>query len=114
MGDLDQNQPIVANETGGKQHFRPYRMQAIPPKAIMEVGKVRWEAVNVHGYDDDNYKDIPCDEHLGRALTHIYAYLSGDRSNDHLSHASCRLLMALELFLEQQEATSEGEDYGDD
>lgn len=99
---LSSDQPITENERGGRQHFRPYRMQAIPPKAIMEVGKVRWEAVNKHGYDDDNYKNIPCKEHLGRALTHIFAYLDGDKSNDHLSHAACRTLMALELFLEEK------------
>lgn len=79
-------------------------MQAIPPRAIMAVGKVRWEGFNVHGYTDDNYKLIPLEEHLGRALTHIYAYLAGDQSNDHLSHAACRLLMALEEEIEHGEA----------
>lgn len=103
MDNMDANQEIKANEAGGKQHFRPYRCQAIMPKAIMEIGKVRWEGYNIHGYSDENYKLIDKEEHIGRALSHIFSYLAGDRSNDHLSHASCRLLMALEMELDEKE-----------
>ena len=97
MNDLGNNVEITENESGGKQHERPYRCQAIPPKALLEVGKVRYIGYNVHKYEDDNYKKIPLEEHLGRALTHIYAYLAGDTSNEHLSHAACRILFALEM-----------------
>lgn len=103
MSDLDNSPEIKANSEGGKQHHRPYRMQAIPPRAILEIGKVRYIGYNELGYDDENYKKIPLTEHLGRALTHIFAFLMGDKSNDHLSHACCRLLMALELYLIDKE-----------
>ena len=103
MTDLSNDARPSVNENGGKQHHRPYRMQAVPPKAIMEVGKVRWVGFNELGYEDLNYKLIPLEEHLGRALTHIYAYLAGDKSNDHLSHAACRILFALEMDLDDKE-----------
>jgi len=103
MEGMSNNAVIGTNENGGKQHVRPYRMQAIPPLAIMEVGKVRYKGFTELGYDDENYKQIPLLEHLGRALAHIFAFIAGDRENDHLSHAACRILMALELFLEGKE-----------
>lgn len=92
---------MTQNEAGGKQHTSPYRMQALPPKAILEVGKVRREGHDIHGYDDENYKLIDKREHVGRALGHIFKWLDGDTTNDHLSHSCCRLLMALELELEE-------------
>ena len=103
MNELSNDAPPSVNEQGGKQHHRPYRMQAVPPKAIMEVGKVRYIGFNELGYDDLNYKLIPLEEHIGRALTHLYAYLAGDTSNDHLSHAACRILFALEMELDRRE-----------
>ena len=103
MNDLGNDPIITENADGGKQHRRPYRMQAIPPKAIMEVGKVRYTGHEMLGYDDLNYKLIPMEEHVGRALLHIFAWLDGDQSNQHLSHAACRLLFALEMEIEAQE-----------
>ena len=105
---LSNDAPPSVNEQGGKQHHRPYRMQAIPPKAILEVGKVRYIGYNDLGYEDDNYKLISREEHVGRALTHIFAWLAGDKSNDHLSHGCTRLLFALEMELEELEETDDG------
>lgn len=101
MNNLDDKQPVVTNAAGGIQHERPYRSQALFFKALLAISNVRYDAVVNKGYSDDNYKLIDKYDHIGRALTHIFAYMAGDTSNDHLAHAATRILMALEIELDE-------------
>lgn len=57
-------------------------------------------------YEANNWRLIPQEDHLSHALTHYFAYLVGDDSDDHLSHFYCRLMMAYST------ETSEGFNYG--
>ena len=100
---------VTENEHGGKQHKREYRSQAVMPKALLEVSKVRYEAIEVNKYEDNNYKKIPQDENIGRALTHLWSalsdgYATGLSKKDDLSHAACRILFALEQEIEKDAA----------
>lgn len=86
---------IITNDLGGRQSKIDSKLTLIPPKAVIEVGKVMLQGQASHG--KDNWRFIPLDEHLDHALLHIMQYLAGDAGGDHLSHAATRLLMALEL-----------------
>ena len=51
-------------------------------------------------YPKDNWKKgLPIDDCLNHAIRHQYLWLEGDRSEDHLAHAACNLMMAIH-FLE--------------
>jgi hypothetical protein len=86
--------PVVTTEQGGKHSDSPYRLDVVPPKALLAIAAVLKEGMAKYGLD--NWRAISQREHLNHALVHVYAHLAGDQSDSHLTHAACRLLFALE------------------
>lgn len=98
--------PVAADPvTGAKQSEASYRCDLLPPLATIRVAQVL--SIGAAKYGDWNWFPIPYKDDLNHALIHIFAFLAGDVSDDHMGHAACRMMMALERFLMDQLAKKE-------
>jgi hypothetical protein len=95
---VDPNAPVTTNEHGGSQSDVPVRFDLIDAKALFEMAKVLDHGAKKYGAN--NWRLIPVEDHLNHLLMHAYAYLAGDRTDDHLSHALCRATFALGVNLQ--------------
>lgn len=73
----------------------PERMDKIPPRALLRVGRVLGEGMKyeIEEADVDDWSGRPPAYHLNRALRHIALHQTGDNGQDHVGHAMARLLM---------------------
>jgi len=89
--------PIEILANGAKQSSSPYRLDLIPPLALLDVASILREGALKYG--ENNWRGISIEDNINHALVHVYAYLSGDKQDNHLGHAACRLQFALELAI---------------
>lgn len=82
-------------DQGGKQARIEYRMDLVPPLAMLKASEIL--KMGADRYGEGNWKKISIPSHLNHAISHLFLHLSGDQSEDHLSHAVCRLMFALDL-----------------
>lgn len=88
--------PVVINNRGGKANPSPYRSELLPATAMLKASAVLAGGVQSHGRN--NWRDIDAETHVGRAITHLLQHLAGDKSDDHLTHALCRVAFAVEVL----------------
>ena len=66
------------------------RFDLLSPHAIRRIASVYAEGAVKHG--DRNWeKGMPEYELINRALNHIFLYMQGDRTEDHIGHATWNL-----------------------
>lgn len=103
--------PVEENAHGGKRSISPCALDVVPT-ALLRVGRVfhageaKYEAAP-QLVGRENWRRIPARENVRHAVNHVFAWLAGDVSDEHLEHAACRLLMAIER---EQETTACGDD----
>lgn len=91
----------TVNERGGAQASTPYRFDLLDAKAMFRLAEVAGHGAEKYGAD--NWRNIDITENVNHALQHLYAYLAGDRQDDHLAHALCRCLFAVAQDIEARE-----------
>lgn len=96
---VEPDAPVVTNDNGGKQSKTPYGFHLLPISAMFDAAKVAKEGADKYGetFDKRNYTKISTEDHLNHALQHIYAFLAGDKQDDHLGHAIVRLMFAYDV-----------------
>lgn len=99
--------PTTVNEAGGRQSASPYRADLFPPRALLAVANVL--KLGADKYGAENWRKIPVRDHVNHALVHLFAMLAGDASDDHLEHAACRIMFALDLERVERAAAADRE-----
>jgi len=70
------------------------RFDLIPPKPLFRLARTYKEGADKYG--ENNWKaGIPASNLINHALRHIYLWLSGDKSEDHLAHAVWNLISTM-------------------
>jgi hypothetical protein len=85
--------PTTTNEAGGSQSHLPYRFDLIDARALFAMAEVLHTGAEKYG--EGNWRLISIEDHLNHMIAHAYAYLAGNRDDDHLSHSLCRATFAL-------------------
>lgn len=98
---LSPDAPITTNENGGKQSATPYGFHLLPTSAVFAAAEVAAYGANKYNetFSQRNYTKISTEEHINHAIQHLYAYLAGDTTDDHLGHAIVRAMFAYDTAL---------------
>ena len=91
----------------------------LPPKSLVEIGKVLTHGAEKYGPENWRKVDDLHNRYTSAALRHIVAHMEGEKYDEetdlsHLAHAMCCLLFKLEdeLIEESEEAGSRETHYG--
>lgn len=96
MTQTPEPNPLHKFDTGAvrSSDCRKARYDLITPIGLRALAETYAEGAEKFG--EGNWENgMPVTDMLNHALTHIYAFLGGDRSEDHLGHASWNLLGAI-------------------
>ena len=85
---------VKVYESGAKRSdIGDYRYDLIP--GLHSVALAMGQGAKKFG--ENNWRGLESSVCINHALRHIFLWLSGDRSEPHMSHAACNLLMLVEL-----------------
>lgn len=91
--------PTIANKRGAKQSHAKVRFDLIDGPALFEMASVLYDGAEKYG--ENNWRGIDISDHLNHLIMHAYAYLAGDRNDNHLSHIMCRAMFAQAVVLQE-------------
>ena len=81
---------IATYGAGARRTAKDVRFELLSPIGLRRMAMASHEGAEKYGAFNVE-KGLPISVFLNHALSHIYAYLEGDRSEDHLGHAAWNL-----------------------
>jgi len=84
---------IKTYPNGGMETIPIARFDLMPADVMIRVGKLFRD--KSRKYLKNNWRLVPQRAHINHAMAHMWAYIGGDTSDDHLAHANSRLMMAM-------------------
>lgn len=104
---VSQNEEIITNTAGGKQAKGYYSFNLIDESFLFALAE-RLKFGADKGYEKDNWRKIPWEDHMDHCLTHLLAWKSGDKSDDHLAGFITRCMM---MYATAKESEKDIKDY---
>lgn len=89
--------PIETKPNGARQSAKRWRFDLLDAPAMFVLGRIL--DYGARKYTPNNWRGLSVEDHLNSAFMHGFAYLAGDRQDDHLGHFFCRAHMALAVAL---------------
>jgi hypothetical protein len=89
------------NEKGGRQSYIKVAYVLMDSYAMNQMAQVLWHGANKYGVD--NWKLIHSKDHVNHAMNHIFLWLAGDKTENHLVNAFTRLMFAVAMEKQEQE-----------
>lgn len=86
-----------AYSTGAVRSYLGPRYDLVPSAGVRRVAEAMAHGASKYG-ENNWMKGMPLRFLLNHAMAHIYNFLEGDRSEDHLGHAAANLLMACHSY----------------
>lgn len=83
-------------DNNGLAHKVLYRFDLLPMRAIMAAAEVMAKGAEDH--PKNGWMKMSVGDLINHALGHIIQFLIGDRGEDHIAHAICRVAMAWEVY----------------
>lgn len=84
--------PMEVLEGGGKQSKSLYRFDLVDAPAMFNMARIL--ATGAEKYGENNWRKLPIESQINHAIAHLYAWLAGDRQDNHLGNALCRVMFA--------------------
>ncbi len=91
----------VTNQNGGMQSKTEYAFHLCDPDAMLALAETL--QIGANKYERDNWRKIPSEEHFNHMVIHYYAWLKGDKSDNHLAHMLCRAMMLYAVGTEEEQ-----------